>query len=203
MQFRFGDHVLDVERRELGRGGRAGLAGAAGLRPAGLPDPQSRPRADQATTSSTTVWGGRIVSDSTVTSRINAARRAVGDSGEAQRLIRTVPRKGIRFVGEITDEADGPGAGHRRQDRPSIAVLPFANLSDDRAQDYFADGIVAEIITGLSRIKWLLGDLAQFELHLQGQVGRREDRRPRARRPLRARRQRAPRPATMSASSGS
>ena len=50
------------------------------------------------------VWGGRIVSDSTVTSRINAARKAVGDSGEAQRLIRTVPRKGIRFVGEVADE---------------------------------------------------------------------------------------------------
>lgn len=49
------------------------------------------------------VWGGRIVSDSTLTSRINAARRAIGDSGEKQALIRTVARKGIRFVGTVTD----------------------------------------------------------------------------------------------------
>src|SRR2546430_5444165 len=50
------------------------------------------------------VWGGRIVSESTMTSRINAARKAVGDSGEAQRLIRTLPRKGIRFVGAVREE---------------------------------------------------------------------------------------------------
>ena len=102
------------------------------------------------------VWGGRIVSESTLTSRINAARKAVGDSGEAQRLIRTLPRKGIRFVGEVTDAAPAePPPQHVPQDRPSIAVLPFDNLSDDREQDYFADGMVEEIITGLSRIKWL------------------------------------------------
>src|SRR5580693_2063463 len=47
------------------------------------------------------VWQGRIVSDSTLTSRINAARKAVGDSGDAQRLIRTVARKGFRFVGDV------------------------------------------------------------------------------------------------------
>src|ERR1700704_2353703 len=49
------------------------------------------------------VWGGRIVSESTLTSRINAVRKAVGDSGEEQRLIRTLPRKGIRFVGKIVE----------------------------------------------------------------------------------------------------
>ena len=54
------------------------------------------------------VWGGRIVSESTLTSRINAARKALGDSGEAQHLIRTFPRKGIRFVGDVT-EAPRPG----------------------------------------------------------------------------------------------
>ena len=51
------------------------------------------------------VWGGRIVSDSTLTSRINAARKAVGDSGEEQKLIRTVPRKGLRFVGTVVHPA--------------------------------------------------------------------------------------------------
>ena len=50
------------------------------------------------------VWGGRIVSESTLTSRINAVRKAIGDSGDAQRLIRTLPRKGIRFVGVVREE---------------------------------------------------------------------------------------------------
>ena len=49
------------------------------------------------------VWGGRIVSESTLTSRINAVRRAIGDSGQNQHLIRTFPRKGVRFVGDVTE----------------------------------------------------------------------------------------------------
>jgi DNA-binding winged helix-turn-helix (wHTH) protein/pimeloyl-ACP methyl ester carboxylesterase len=57
------------------------------------------------------VWNGRIVSDSTLTSRINAARKAIGDSGETQRLIRTIARKGIRFVGTMQDGAPQPAAG--------------------------------------------------------------------------------------------
>src|ERR1051325_2670754 len=47
------------------------------------------------------VWGGRVVSDSTLTSRINAARTAIGDTGKSQALLRTIPRKGFRFVGEV------------------------------------------------------------------------------------------------------
>src|SRR6478672_609122 len=54
------------------------------------------------------VWAGRIVSDSTLTSRINAVRKAVGDSGHEQRLIRTIARKGFRFVGDIKS-ASAPG----------------------------------------------------------------------------------------------
>jgi TolB-like protein len=155
MQFRFADHLLDVARRELSRHGQ----------PIAL-EPQvfdllvhlihNRDRVVTKDDLLGSVWGGRIVSESTLTSRINAARRAVGDSGEAQRLIRTFPRKGIRFVGDVTDaQVAEPPVLHMPQDRPSIAVLPFDNLSDDREQEYFADGIVEEIITGLSRIKWL------------------------------------------------
>ncbi len=55
------------------------------------------------------VWQGRVVSDSTLTSRINAARKAVGDSGEHQSLIRTIARKGFRFVGALRDQI--PAAG--------------------------------------------------------------------------------------------
>src|SRR6188474_1701970 len=98
MQFRFADYVLDVARRELRRGGD----------PIAM-EPQvfdllvylirNRERVVTKDDLMSAVWGGRIVSESTLTSRINAARRAVGDTGDSQHLIRTSPRKGIRFVG--------------------------------------------------------------------------------------------------------
>ena len=79
----------------------------------------------------------------------------------------------------------------RLPDKPSIAVLPFTNMSGDPEQEYFADGIVEDIITALSRIQPALRDRPQLELRLQGPRGRRAPGRPRARRALRARRQRA------------
>jgi TolB-like protein/Flp pilus assembly protein TadD len=116
------------------------------------------------------VWGGRIVSDSTLTSRVTAARQAIGDSGKDQRLIRTVARKGLRFVGEVEERqsstALNAGMGSRGvqhdatapapglPDKPSIAVLPFANMSGDPAQEYFSDGITEDIISALSRFRW-------------------------------------------------
>ena len=115
------------------------------------------------------VWDGRAVSDAALNSRINAARRAIGDSGEKQAIIRTVQRRGFLFAAEVRTGASGAAAATRRYARaedalpvlalpvkPSIAVMPFENLSGDRAQDYFADGMVEDIIAGLSRIKWLL-----------------------------------------------
>ncbi|MEJ2374403.1 MAG: winged helix-turn-helix domain-containing tetratricopeptide repeat protein [Pseudolabrys sp.] len=107
------------------------------------------------------VWQGRIVSESTLTSRINAARRAIGDSGEQQSLIRTIPRKGFRFVAALHDEpaaerappeAARPAAS--QPDRPTIAVLPFVNMSGDPEQEYFSDGISEDIITALSKLRW-------------------------------------------------
>jgi TolB-like protein/Flp pilus assembly protein TadD len=108
------------------------------------------------------VWNGRIVSESTLASRINAARAAIGDNGEDQRLIRTVLRRGIRFVGVVREGEDVEGAATAEQsrfalplpDRPSIAVLPFSNMSGDVEQDYFADGISEDIITALSKLRW-------------------------------------------------
>jgi len=113
------------------------------------------------------IWNGRVVSESTLTSRINAARRAVGDNGDEQRLIRTIARKGVRFVGAVTElagaaakpvEADAwrapPPAGLPLPDRPAIAVLPFTNMSGEAEQDYFSDGISEDIITALSKLRW-------------------------------------------------
>ena len=109
------------------------------------------------------IWGGRIVSESALSTRINAARSALGDTGAEQRYIKTLPRKGVRFVGNVTEESSAatsaataaPKPGLALPDRPSIAVLPFANMSGDPEQDYFADGITDDIITALSYWRWL------------------------------------------------
>jgi len=118
------------------------------------------------------IWHGRAVSDSTLSTRITSARTAIGDNGEEQRLIKTLPRKGVRFVGAVREGLEitaavqpatsGTAAGQFPRanldggKKPSIAVLPFTNLSDDPQYEYFADGIAEEIITALSRCKGLL-----------------------------------------------
>jgi len=101
------------------------------------------------------VWDGRIVSDATLNARLNAARRAVGDSGKDQDIIRTFPRKGFRFVAMITGQAIDFSEDARPEhfDRPSVAVLPFANLSNDLDQEYFSDGLSEDIITALSHVR--------------------------------------------------
>ena len=108
MQFLFDDHVLDVDRRELRRAGEP-IAIEPQVFDLLVHLVRNRDRVVSKDDLIAAIWHGRIVSESTLTSRINAVRKAVGDSGEAQRLIRTVQRKGIRFVGDV-GEAVGPGA---------------------------------------------------------------------------------------------
>ena len=100
MQFLFEDNILDVDRRELSRG-----TGTIAVEPQVFDLlvylVQNRERVVTKDDLIEAVWHGRIVTESTLTSRINAARKAIGDSGSAQRLIRTIPRKGLRFVGEV------------------------------------------------------------------------------------------------------
>ena len=168
MQFSFADHTLDIARRELRRG-----AEPIALEPqvfdllAYLV--QSRDRVVSKDDLIATVWGGRIVSDATLSSRIYAARKALGDSGEEQKLIRTVARKGLRFVAAVSTQPLRSGAGACRPsrrptsepspalplpDRPAIAVLPFTNMSGDPEQEYFSDGISEDIIAALSKLRW-------------------------------------------------
>jgi TolB-like protein/Tfp pilus assembly protein PilF len=108
------------------------------------------------------VWNGRIVSDTALTTRLNAARIAIGDNGEKQRLVKTLPRRGFRFIGAVQED-DGRtahAATHNGAMAPirtsatrlSIVVLPFANLSGDPTQDYFVDGVTESLTTDLSRI---------------------------------------------------
>lgn len=164
MQYHFEDFVLDPERREIARGSQPIEIG-----------PQVFDvllhlvkHCDRVVTKDDlidSVWGGRIVSESTLTSHINAVRKAISDTGEEQRLIRTIPKKGYRFV-SLVQEANGtnasgfqaptkPNGSFAAPDRPSIAVLPFVNLSGDPSQDYFVDGIVDDIISALSHKRWL------------------------------------------------
>jgi len=187
VQFIFGDHVLDVERRELHRG-PAPIAIGPQVLDLLVYLLQNRDRVVTKNDLIASVWGGRIVSESTLTSRINAARSAIGDTGADQQLIRTLARKGFRFVGAVREHRQpaGTGPGHdvqtaqhqadwstdaslaageatpQRQrmqresmtsdisERPSVVVLPFANLSGDPEQDYFADGLTEDITTALS-----------------------------------------------------
>ena len=177
----FEDCQLDTDRRELRHGG--GLVAV---------EPQvfdllvylirHRDRVVSKDELLASIWYGRIVSESALFSRINAVRGAIGDTGELQRLIKTLPRKGLQFVGEVCQDpapatVAPPGPAHVQHpgsadvavgavtrasdsqivpDKPSIAVLPFANMSGDADQDYFVDGVTEDIITALSKWRWFL-----------------------------------------------
>jgi TolB-like protein len=166
VQFLFENQLLDLDRRELRRG-----AERVTLEPQVFDLlvylVQNRDHVVGKDDLIEGVWGGRIVSDSTLSSRITAVRKAIGDSGDEQRLIRTVPRKGVRFVGVVQEvprsvPSDKAGASTTANTmvestampgQPSIAVLPFQNMSVDSEQEYFADGVVEEIIIALSRMR--------------------------------------------------
>jgi DNA-binding winged helix-turn-helix (wHTH) protein len=170
VQFLFGDHTLDGDRREL-RCGADPIAVEPQVFDLLIYLVQNRDHVVTKNDLIEAVWGGRVVSDSTLTSRINAARKAIGDSGQQQRLIRTIARKGLRFVGDVrlrpsgTEPSPSPaqlqteiGDSLRTvlplPDRPAIAVLPFVNMSGEPEQEYFSDGISEDIITALSKLRW-------------------------------------------------
>jgi TolB-like protein len=165
----FADHTLDINLRELRRGA--------------IPVPvepqvfdlltylvKNRDRVVTKDDLLGAIWGGRIVADSTLASRINAVRKAVGDSGEEQKLIRTIARRGIRFVGDVelrpadakrAEESITPNGREysprvvfSQSERRGIAVLPFVNMSGEVDQDYLSDGISEDIITALSKLRW-------------------------------------------------
>ena len=159
----FENHVLDCDRRELRRG-----ANLVPIEPKAFDllayVIRNRDRVVSKDDLIAAIWDGRIVSEAALATCLNAARSAIDDNGERQRLIKTLPRKGIRFVGTVREEQSRPSATPENSapypsralpNNPSIAVLAFQNISSDPEQEYFADGMVEDIISGLSRIRWL------------------------------------------------
>jgi len=165
VQFTFDNQTLDTERRELLRDG-APIPVQPQVFDLLVYLVQNRDRVVSKDDLIGLVWRGRSVSDSTFTSRVNAARTAIGDSGRDQKLIRTISRKGLRFVGTVHELSNSIRLADRvaakgqlpsalpLPDRPAIAVLPFNNMSGEREQDYFSDGISEDIITALSKLRW-------------------------------------------------
>lgn len=126
-----------------------------------------------------TIWQGRAISDATLSSCIKAARRALGDDGQAQMMIRTVRRRGFRFIGAVEIKSaqaptpalpagltvsPGDGAGDPSEPalldlslpkKPSVAVLPFEVIGDRDLHPVIAAGLARDITVGLSRTRWL------------------------------------------------
>jgi TolB-like protein len=167
VQFSFSDCVLDSGRRELHRGSQP-VAVEPQVLDLLIYLIENRDRVVSKDDLIASIWGGRIVSDTTLTSRTYAARKAIGDTGQDQQLIRTIARKGLRFVASVHAEPKSPvqlpaeALPERRpapsslSERPAIAVLPFVNMSGDPEQEYFSDGISEDIITALSKLRWFL-----------------------------------------------
>jgi adenylate cyclase len=163
--FLFADHILDTERREL-RHDSVPIAVEPQVLDLLIYLVQNRDRVVTKDDLIASIWGGRIVSDATLTSRVYAARRAVGDSGQGQKLIRTITRKGLRFVGAVRMQSGGEEPARATSalsdepqkllplpDKPSIAVLPFQDMSGNPEQQYFIDGVVEDITSALSRVR--------------------------------------------------
>ena len=183
MIFQFSGYSLDVDRREL-RCGAALIDVGPQVFDLLVYLIRNRDRVVSRDDLLDAVWEGRIVSESTLTSRINAARRSIGDTGADQALIKTIARRGFRFISDVEESEKAPpqvlppgiaearpvrvhavAAGDGRPDgaarsvgppRLSLVVLPFANLGGGLETDYFVDGVTESLTTDLSRLSGAL-----------------------------------------------
>lgn len=161
MRFEFGDHLVDTERRELRRQGEP-IALEPQVFDLLVYLVQNRDRVVSRDDLVTAIWGGRIVSESAITTRINAVRRAVGDSGSAQAVVRTLTRKGVRFIASVREQEAAAIPRHdplpavepiHSPARPSLLVLPFRNTIAGPQQDYLADMVTSDLTVDLSHMR--------------------------------------------------
>jgi TolB-like protein/Flp pilus assembly protein TadD len=166
MIHRFGNCELDADRQELRRDGRP-LSVEPRVFELLAYLVANRGRILTKDEINREVWDGRIVSDAALSSCIKSVRQAIGDDGKTQALIRTAHGRGFHFIADVeSDEASNMSAQDEHE-RPIIAVAPFANLSENPAEDYFSDGLTADIIGALARHHWLIvvarNTMAQFK----------------------------------------
>jgi TolB-like protein len=157
-EFVFGPFVLDIQRGKLLRAGRPVAISSKGLQLlqalVGSPG-----RVLTKAELLKAAWGDAAVEESNLSVQMAALRKQLGPANDGGDWIATIPRVGYRFV-QTPEELAEQFAKTRRsptkdEPRPSIAVLPFANLSGDKEQEYLADGITEDIITALTRFRWL------------------------------------------------
>ena len=193
MIYRFGDWELDTARAELRRGGMRHNIEAQVFDVLQLLI-ENRDRVVSNAELFDTIWAGRVVSDSALSSRIKSARRAIGDDGRGQTLIRTVRKKGFRFVADVTpidtaaplaDRQPVPAIGSApielvappaqpaqvNNERSSLAVLPFAAIGDLDTRQVLADGLVHDIITRIGRTRWLAVTARGTAFRFRNQTG--------------------------------
>jgi len=157
-QVRFGRFQLDLARRELSKDGALLPLGSRAL---DILCVLAAAKGEIVTKDQlmARVWPGVVVEESNIHVHVSALRKALEGAGGHSHVI-TVPGRGYRMIDlepalPVDSESGNKKSGLKIPDRPSIAVLPFTNLSGDPEQEYFADGIVEEIITALSRMRWL------------------------------------------------
>jgi len=164
MVYRFRDYALDVGRRELRHGSVICHV-----------EPQvfdlltyliqNHDRAVSKEEVFNAIWPAKVVCEATLSSRLNAARNAIGDNGRDQHLIRTLRTKGFRFVGEVRQEnpastppliiAGDPDVECALMDRPTLAVLPFENMDGDPKEERFIRALMDDLITEFASCDWL------------------------------------------------
>ncbi|WP_275100269.1 winged helix-turn-helix domain-containing tetratricopeptide repeat protein [Sedimenticola hydrogenitrophicus] len=165
MRYRFNVFILDTDRFELSKSGERLRCEPQVIELLKLLV-ENRDRVVSKDEIYETVWRGRIVTEASLSSRIKSLRQLLGDDARNQRFIRTVHKKGFQFIATVDDEpetavetvAEAPAKPLKASDnthRPAVAVLPFENLSGAPDQEYFSDGITSDIITHLSKHRWI------------------------------------------------
>ena len=163
MKYTFGDFTLDTELGELSQAGQVVQVEprAFALLWHLLSNANRLVTKDELIAA---IWGGRIVTDAAISTLVKTVRRTVGGDGKSQRLIRTVHGRGFRFVGSLSQSMPATTKTEDRRPvekapiqttRPSIAVLPFRGVGDMQGWEAMADAVPAELISSLSRLKWL------------------------------------------------